>query len=69
MHERFEKARELVKKYNQEHLLRFYHLLSQYDKDLLINEILVPVPKCITKIKADYHLDATLHLPFSICSV
>jgi UDP-N-acetylglucosamine pyrophosphorylase len=40
MYERFKEARELVKKYNQEHLLKFYHLLNQNDKDLLINEIL-----------------------------
>ena len=40
MNEKLEKARALVKKYNQEHLLRFYDKLSKDKKEELLDQIL-----------------------------
>lgn len=40
MNEKFEKAQKLVKKYNQEHLLKFYDEKSNEDKDKLLDQIL-----------------------------
>ena len=40
MNEKLEKARELVKKYNQEHLLKFYDKLSKDKKEELLDQIL-----------------------------
>ncbi|MCI8291222.1 MAG: hypothetical protein HFJ25_03075 [Clostridia bacterium] len=40
MNEKYEKAKELVKKYNQEHLLKAYDEKSDEDKDTLLDQIL-----------------------------
>lgn len=40
METQFEKAKKILKKYNQEHLLTFYDKLPQEEKDKLINQIL-----------------------------
>lgn len=40
MSKEFDKAIELVKKYNQEHLLQFYHCLNEDEKSELTSEIL-----------------------------
>ena len=40
MNEKLEKARELVKKYNQEHLLKYYDKLSKDKKEELLDQIL-----------------------------
>ena len=40
MEENYEKAREITKKYEQEHLLRNYEKLSEEKKKILINQIL-----------------------------
>ncbi len=40
METQFEKAKKILKKYNQEHLLAFYDKLSQEEKNKLINQIL-----------------------------
>ncbi len=38
--ERYEQAKQILKKYNQEHVLNFYNELSQIEKEKLINQIL-----------------------------
>ncbi len=40
MNNNFEKAREIVCKYNQEHLLKFYNKLEEDKKETLVNQIL-----------------------------
>ena len=40
MDSNFETAKSIIKKYNQEHLLKFYDELSNENKELLINQIL-----------------------------
>lgn len=40
MEDKLKSAKEILKKYNQEHLLYFYNELSEKEKDILINQIL-----------------------------
>ena len=40
MNEKYEKAKELVKKYHQEHLLKFYDDLDDEKKKELLDQIL-----------------------------
>ena len=40
MDNQYLKAKEILKKYNQEHLLAFYDKLTQEKKEKLINQIL-----------------------------
>jgi len=40
MDKKYEKAKELVKKYNQEHLLKFYDEKSKEEKEELLDQIL-----------------------------
>lgn len=40
MEEKLAQVKDLLKKYNQEHLLTFYDSLSSENKDLLLNQIL-----------------------------
>lgn len=40
MNDNLSAAKEILKKYNQEHLLYFYDELSEDEKDILINQIL-----------------------------
>ena len=40
MEDKLNKAKEILKKYNQEHLLQFYDELSEEQKNILINQIL-----------------------------
>ena len=40
MNEKYEKAKELVKKYHQEHLLKFYDELDADKKKELVDQIL-----------------------------
>ena len=40
MNEKLKKAQELVKKYNQEHLLKFYDEMSDEKKEALLDQIL-----------------------------
>ena len=40
MYDKLNQAKEILKKYNQEHLLYFYDELSEEEKNILINQIL-----------------------------
>ena len=40
MHNKYEKVKKLLIKYNQEHLLEFYNELTKIEQDNLINQIL-----------------------------
>mgnify|MGYP000333825861 CR=1 FL=1 len=40
MEDKLKKAKKILKKYNQEHLLHFYDELSEEEKNKLINQIL-----------------------------
>ena len=40
MYDKLNQAKEILKKYNQEHLLYFYNELSEEEQNILINQIL-----------------------------
>ena len=46
----FSQAQEIVKKYNQEHLLKFYDNLNEEKKKILINQILETDFKQLSKL-------------------
>ena len=66
MNEKYEEAKKLVKKYNQEHLLKFYDELDEEKKKELLDQILSIDFELMEKLYKDATKPFKMRFNFSI---